>query len=509
MEQKGRKWNTIEILSLGTLTGFGNFSTNNPTSSSQSYVYIGVDNAYTKVKISESIPKTELLQATMAGKAGFMLVSTAVAKGAPESSYSSRYIKEYTYEFNKEKGLSPYLYSEDENGELYFEHEPIAYSLLKSSVEGTTYGTLRLLQDQNGIYYIQIIEEGDSITAINNANIYTIDYEANQGVIDAMFDVYGNPHTIKNRISPISFVDQKGVSKLAEILQNDELMAKVSDNDELLSYFIATFEKPSNASHVKLMFTPREPGNYILSPILDLINAKDNLWWLDQAFMNDAENRMAIENFFDMILDLRIEVWNGSEWVLQASVDPKTYINEEMLVILNLEGIDTDYLKVRFLFPTGNDFHFDSVYVDYSENVKMNVNKLELYSAILNGTTDVKDLLLYEQGYVYIKYKESVRLGFISPELAEGYERAFGVSMKGYIYSVQANIEDDLLDQTIGKSFEEIKSIIQTSGREELINYVDAIEELYYILLNVGNMEYEDALDYMNHVLAGFVSEMI
>ena len=402
---------------------------------------------------------------------------------------------------------SPFLYSEDEEGNLHFEHEPISFSMLKA-VEGTTYGTLRLLQDQNGVYYIQIIEEGGSITALNKANLYVIDYVANQGVIDAMFDVYGNPHTIKERISPISFMDQNGISYLEKVLSNDNIMANVSYTEELLSYFIATFEKPSNANSAKLMLTPREVGNTlgVLLPILNSIGAKDNLWWLDQAFLNDPQAQSAIQNVFDSILEMKIEVWDGTNWILQGTVDPKTYINEQMLIVLDLEGINTENLMVRFLFPTEIDYHIDSVYIDYSENVDMVLHDLVLDSALLNGTIDVRNLLLNNQDYIYLGYKDSVRLGFIMPELKEGYERAFGVSMKGYIYASGANVEDELLEQTIGKSFEEIKDIILNSGRIELIEYVYAVEELYYTLLYVGSLEYEEVLYNMFSLLSAIQS---
>ena len=74
--------------------------------------------------------------------------------------------------------------------------------------------------------------------------------------------------------------------------------------------------------------------------------------------------------------------------------------------------------------------------------------------------------------------------------------------MKGYIYASGANVEDELLEQTIDKSFEEIKDIILNSGRSELIDYVDAVEELYNTLLFVGSLEYEEVLYYMFTLLS-------
>ncbi|MFA5693388.1 MAG: InlB B-repeat-containing protein, partial [Acholeplasmataceae bacterium] len=398
---------------------------------------------------------------------------------------------------------SPYIYSTDKNGNLHFEHEPISFSMLKA-VEGTTFGTLRLMQDQNGIYYIQIIEEGDSTTALNSAKLYAIDYEANQGVIDAMFDVNGNPHTIKERISPITFVDQNGVSHLGKVLFNDNDMAFVGETDDLISYFVATFNRTNNNRYAKLMVTPREVGNTlgVLYPILASINGIDNLWWIDQAFMNDPESHASIQNLFDSLLQMRIEVWNGSEWILQGTMDPKTYINEEMLIVLDLDGINEEEIKVRISFASELDYHIDSIYIDFSEDVNMIVHDLTLESAILNGSEDVKDLMLNNDEYIYLEYKEGVRLGFAAPELLDGYERFIGVSMKGYIYALGANVTDELLEETIGKSFEEVKAIILASGREELVAYVDAVEELYYTLVYIGSLDYEEIIYYMFTLLA-------
>lgn len=398
---------------------------------------------------------------------------------------------------------SPIIYSEDKEGNLYFEHEPISFSMLKS-VEGTTFGTLRLIQDQDGVYYIQIIEEGDSITALNSAKLYAIDYLSNQGVIDAMFDVYGNPHTIKERISPIEFMDQNGVSYLSQVLHNDDNYAAIGETEDLLSYFIATFDNSNLSNQAKLMITPREVGNTlgVLMPILATINGVDNLWWIDQAFMNDPLAHASIQNVFNSLLKMKIQVWDGYDWVTQGEIDPKTYLNEEMMVYLDLSNIHETELKVRLLFAGGLNYHIDSIYIDFSEDVDMIYHELNLSSAILNGSTDILDKMLNNADYIYLSYKEGVRLGFDSPELLEGYERTIGVSMKGYIYAAGAHVDDELLDESIGLSFEELKDLILSSERPELVEFVDAVEELYYTLVYVGTLDYEEIIYYMFEILA-------
>ncbi len=183
-------------------------------------------------------------------------------------------------------------------------------------------------------------------------------------------------------------------------------------------------------------------------------------------------------------------------------MDPKTYINEEMLVVLDLDGINEEKILVKISFAAELNYHIDSVYIDFSEDVNMIVHELTLESAILNETDDVKALMLDSNEYIYLGYKEGVRLGFAAPELLDGYERFIGVSMKGYIYALGANVTDELLEETVGKSFEEMKAIILASDREELVAYVDAVEELYYTLVYVGSLDYEEIIYYMFSLLS-------
>lgn len=79
------------------------------------------------------------------GKANATITATEALQGKTES---------VTIDYDSS---SPFIYSVDENGNLELQHQPLPYKLVKT-VEGTNYGTMRLLQDQNGIYYIQIVE---------------------------------------------------------------------------------------------------------------------------------------------------------------------------------------------------------------------------------------------------------------------------------------------------------------------------------------------------------------
>ncbi|MCK9234915.1 MAG: MBG domain-containing protein [Acholeplasmataceae bacterium] len=394
---------------------------------------------------------------------------------------------------------SPFLYSVDSEGNLHFEHEPISHSMIKT-VESTTYGTLRLMQGIDGIYYIEIVEEGTSATMLNGANVFYFDYETNNEIIDFFLDVYGNPHTIKERIAPTSFVDHENNSYLEEITNLDGLYATFSPfMMDTVGYYIATFDRP-NSNNAKFMIAVKDNSGTLeaFEQILASFNAHRNLWWLDRAFMNSEIDTQLIQNLFDSLL-IRVEVWDGENWIYQGSIQRGTYLMEEFLVELNLENIHTQDLQVRLTLPGQAGYIIDRVSIDYSINAPMTFGVMTLESALLNGLEDVYQMVVNDQDdlYVQLYYKDAVRMGFSAPELAEGYTRSFGVNMSGYIYAEGVQVEDELEEEMIGKSFEEIKQIIIDSGRQDLIDDIALVEEFYYGILFIGSLDYETILDFL------------
>lgn len=233
----------------------------------------------------------------------------------------------------------------------------------------------------------------------------------------------------------------------------------------------------------------------IINEMFLSFNANQNLWWLDQALSNNPIHQSYMQNIFDS-LEVKVQVWNGYEWITQGSVELGSYLMESFLVELDLLGITGSEIQVRLLMPTGSGYLFDDVSIDFTENLPMIIHELDLVSAILNGETDVLDILSnINNQYVSLDYKDGVRLGFQAPELLAGYSRGFGVNMTGYIYWEQAQTNDPLEEEMIGKTFEEIKQIIINSGRQELIADIPKVEEFYYSILYVGSLDYEQLLE--------------
>ncbi len=111
----------------------------------------------------------------------------------------------------------------------------------------------------------------------------------------------------------------------------------------------------------------------------------------------------------------------------------------------------------------------------------------------MNGDIDVINQMLNSQDYLMLdNYKDGVRLGFEAPEIGFGYSRGFGVSMTGYVYVEGAQLTDELQDEIICKTFEEIKQIIINSNRQELIDDIPLVEDFYNTIAYIGSLSYEE-----------------
>lgn len=229
----------------------------------------------------------------------------------------------------------------------------------------------------------------------------------------------------------------------------------------------------------------------IINEMFLSFNANQNLWWIDQALMT-PENQPLINNVFDN-LQVKVQVWNGVSWVDQGLIELGSYLMEEFLVPLDLTGINTENLVVRFAYPTKGGYMFDCVAVDFTEDAEMNVVELDLASALMNGDVDVLDKVISANGqYVELERHEYVEFAFNAPVLPEGYQRGFGVKMTGYIYAEGCAVTDELQPLMDGKNFDEIVEIILASGRQELIDDIETVANVYYVITQIGALEYED-----------------
>ena len=392
---------------------------------------------------------------------------------------------------------SPYIYSTDKDGNLNLENGPISLSVLKT-IESSSYGTLKLLESIDGKYYIQVIEDGTSTTMFNSANLYAVDYLDDGSVIGLLYDIFGEPHTIKERILPKEFIDEYGNSYIDEITTMDGTFAILPNSNSQLSHFYLTFDRNEMNDIAKFMISIRNKGSLLntLESMGDInIEGFSDLWLLDALLMSDPNNIDIVNNVVKAF-EIKVQLWNGSEWITQGTLQPSSKLTEEFLIPIDLTGTSNE-IKIRIEMPTHSGYGIDSVYMDFSENMPMIKRELIPISALTQDGTDVLDIItISNDQYVKLLAYEYVMLEYETPELLKGYSRGYGFKMQGYAYKgLDLKTDDDILEQFIGLDFNQIIDVVYNSNREDLLEHIDMIAEFAQTLIYMGTLEQENLIE--------------
>ena len=290
-------------------------------------------------------------------------------------------------------GSCPFVYSYDgENWTL--EHESFPVSVIKSS-QRSTFDRLKNLKEVKGEYRLQIREELDEKSYIDSFKFYVVDHPGNGSI---MPDIWGNVHTIKELIEPISCIEKNGNSCLEDIRAPNNSFWKdnigdintsneESYNESWKNYIELTFDKPT-ASEAKLFLNIMKQqtitdvwGHYIGK-------IGRNNWEFWQKTINlpiiSILSGNILQEIIEEIFSLNIEVLIGEEWVRVDSIVAGNHMLDDFLININISKIEGDKLKIRLVSTRG----FYEVYyagIDFSEDEPMEVNEMVPYSIDFNG----------------------------------------------------------------------------------------------------------------------------
>ena len=156
--------------------------------------------------------------------------------------------------------------------------------------EGTTFGTLRKLKEIDGQYHIRVGEDDTSETYVNGVNLYAVEYVAGDDIKEVFVDINGEPHTIRDRIAPKSFIDSGGKDWIEELTTDGKLVSapglSMLEQGQYVETYIATFDLPEDASDMgKLMIRTQETNMTVnfVEWYHALIDGCNNVWWLERA----------------------------------------------------------------------------------------------------------------------------------------------------------------------------------------------------------------------------------
>ncbi|SET82646.1 hypothetical protein SAMN05660297_03626, partial [Natronincola peptidivorans] len=361
----------------------------------------------------------------------------------------------------EESHSCPFVYSY--NGDkFHFEHEAIPFAVNRA-LETTSYGTLRHLRAVDDKYYVRIVEELEEKSFVNDFQLIAVDYPADEGIQEVMADIYGNPHTIKNRIAPIEFIDSSGTSRLEEVTKEGELVGSkgnIVDTGKYVETYDVTFNKPQDiGNEAKLMIATQKTGliNQLGSFIIDKIDGTNNMWWIESVLETPSYKDKLLD--FVSLVNLRVELWDGDEWVKQGEIKAGMHLLEEFLVLLDLSAIKDPASEIKVRLSSGFGFYeIHQIAIDYSENHITSIIELEPETAVFNGEEDVKSIIgeFDNDNRLRMVNGDIIEFVYNAPELDENHQRGFIVGLKGYYYIDPYTIENPLAKEWEGKDALEI-----------------------------------------------------
>lgn len=389
----------------------------------------------------------------------------------------------------------PLVYSYD-GKEYHLEHEPVPYSISKT-FETITHGTLRGLEAIDGKYKIRITEEMDTETFVNGFSLYAVDYLAGSNIEEVFVDIFGRPHTIQNRNLPKSFVDLKGNSWLEEITTKEKLVSfdiNMLKQGQYTESYEAVFDRPENSNDtVKFMISAK--ANPIIDSIAtwfyDTVDGQNNIWWLEDAIELSPYYGKFMEAM--SVGSLEIDLWDGSNWVTQGEIAAGSNLLEEHLVPLDLSIIngDTEDIKVRIRGGAGF-FEIDQVSMDFSKDEIENIQKLDLDSALKNGSEEVSHIVddLDNEQRVKLQKGENIDLYYDDPELEEGLKRGFVVDFKGYFHVLPDAKENEIVDNWGDMNYEEMIDAVLVE-QPQAADIIPSLNWLYELAESVNGKSLE------------------
>lgn len=413
-----------------------------------------------------------------------------------------------TANFNSKGTSCPFVHSYAEDG-IHFENEAISQYRSKA-LENTYYGSLHKLEEVDGCYRVRITEELEEKSFINQFQLFAVDYPADSGIDGVIADIYGNPHTIREKQPPLSFVDSDGRSWLEEIKTEGALIQ--SDYHDFYSgqpavAYEAEFKldgrKPSQA---KLIITAGT-GQIGIAPLcwewfMDAVDGKNNQWWIDEILNRDPFKEQFIK--FTDIVAIRVELWDGGKWEPQGLLRTGDLL-QEYLIPIDLSAIaeTEENVKIRIKYGSGF-FVIDQLAIDFSENEISSVKELTPSSAVFNGEKDVLQKLSDCDNGLRVRLLpgEAVDLTYDAPELNENRGRGFMAFLNGYYHTHPKAVENPAVNYWDELTTSEIITrVIKTAPGA--VRAIPELAKMYRLMASVENLPFEEKVEriFLEHVL--------
>lgn len=335
------------------------------------------------------------------------------------------------------KESCPFIYSFDGQGYI-FDAEPYGGATCPG-LERTEWVKLEHLRDVGGVYRIRLTNEVEETQYTDELKLVVVDHDP--GVTIAP-DENGAIHTFSRPQPPVHAVDGRGRDILPYVARTDWLSWETPASDLDLSTsttkgdLVFEFPKPEGTIAAKIIFNGCNTlwASQMVKRYLELhgsniaacyaaLNSKGPAYELTKKWYYDEELYQ---------LQIRVETTNG--WETRGTfIGGGPFASEDKAYVLDLKGVSGNALRIR-LTPPAAFWAINSIAVDYSEDIPVQVQTIAAAEAVDYAGKDVRGVLaLTDQTYqVMAETGNWADISFLAPPLRPGLERTILAKASGY-----------------------------------------------------------------------------
>jgi hypothetical protein len=333
----------------------------------------------------------------------------------------------------------PFLYSFDGQDHV-FDAEPYG-GATSEGLKRTEWCGLEHMKDVDGECRLLVTNEVDETQYTDILKLVVVDHPAGTTVVA---DETGHMHTITAPQSPLRAVDGKGRNVLPQVSVKDQRFwvtpTREKDPEDpagLRDELVFEFPKPPGATRAKLLFNGCNTlwASQMLRNFLELYGQDVTKTY--EAVRDPSGPIYKMQqtwNEREELYRLRIRVASGQGWTSKGMiVGGGPFASEDRVYALDLADVPGDILRIK-LTPPAAFWMIDSLAVDYTEDVPVQVTEVGPARAVDGLGKDVRDLLADEDGrYLVMPDKgDKAEVTFKTPRSEGSLARSFVVKVGGY-----------------------------------------------------------------------------
>ena len=335
------------------------------------------------------------------------------------------------------KESCPFIYSFD--GEQFvFDGEPYGGAICPA-LQRTDLCQLEYLRPQEGKYLLRLANEVDETQYTDELRLWVVDHPP--GTL-AIPDAAGQMHTVSRPMGLLAAREGSGrdvslwlTEKDPRVWESDVRNKNPEVTADLRDTLFLTFPRPSDAPRAKLVVNACNSlwASHMLRRLLELQGSgvEEMLQKLEAP-----DTRANLEEFFyrEELFFLKVRVWVGGEWVERGRImGGGPFVSEDRVVMLDLEGVEGDELRIQLTPPTGF-WRFDWFAADYSDDAAISLLEVAASSAVGDDGEDLRAVLDTEDGgyHVMPEVGQGAVLEFSVPPREGNEQRTVFAKVSGY-----------------------------------------------------------------------------